>query len=731
MPRLCPLLPLLLALLGLSLPGHAAEPPRIGLVLSGGGARGSAHIGVLKVLEEMRIPVHVVAATSMGSIVGGAWASGRDAAELETIVTRIDWRDLFQDDPPRQEKPVRRKLDDRRSVVNATLGYGEGTLRLPKGAVNGQKLGIFLRDLTRNAEGIHNFDEMNIPFRAIGTDLESGGMKVFDSGDLALAMRASMSVPTAFAPVEIDGRLYVDGGLTRNLPVDVVRAMGVDVVIAVNLGTPLLKRDELGSVIGVTAQMINILTEQNVQAQLQALRPGRDVLILPQLSDISAADFERAPEAIASGERAARAVAAELARYSVDPVTYAAWQARHNAQRPAIEHLDEVRISGLKRVNPTVAERVLIPPKSGDGLPRADLEKRVGELYGYGDFERIDYRVLRENGRDLAIVDTVEKTWGPTYIRFGLGMSTDFRGDSNFALRSSINSTWMNALGAEWKTDLQLGNTAGFVSEFYQPLQAGPGLFVAPYVEGQRETISLFDGERRVARYDVKTYDLGVDVGSAIGNDAELRLGLLYGGSSSDVDTGVDAFPDQRLDEGGLRLRFVYDTLDSLDFPHAGTRFAVSAYRALEAFGADSEYGRVRTDWLSAFTVGQGTLLASAYAGSNFGGELPFYNQFTLGGFMRLSGYDTDRFRGDKAALGRLTYYYRLDARPANMDLYLGGSLEYGRVWASHSPLDAEGEHGAASVFFGVDSFLGPAYFGVGVNDEGDTGFYMLIGRPW
>ncbi|PWV65828.1 patatin-like phospholipase family protein [Plasticicumulans acidivorans] len=709
---------------------HAAAP-RIGLVLSGGGARGMAHIGVLKVLEEMHIPIHAITATSMGSIVGGAYASGMSVADMEQRVTHTDWKDLFTDEPPRAERPMRRKLDDRRPLLNGQLGYGARGFQLPKGLLNGQKLGFYLRDLISNAENIESFDKLPIPFRAIATNLETGDMKVFDHGDLALAMRASMSVPSAFAPVDIDGHLYVDGGLVRNLPIDVVRQMGVDVVIAVNLGTPLLKREELGSVLGVTAQMIGILTEANVKTSLGEVDPHRDVLILPELGDITAADFDKAAASIAIGEAAARKVAAQLRRFSVPPAEYAAWSDARLTRNPQVARIDEVRIDGLHRVNPIVAEEVLTP--KGRPLTRAQLEQRANQLYGSGDYERIDYRVRSENGHEVAIVDAVEKAWGPNYLRFGLGLSAEAEGTASYGLRGSWLSTWVNPLGAEWKTDVQLGSTMLLESSFYQPLQAGGGGFVEPYLSLSRRPLSLYDGDRHVSTYNVNESRLGIDLGYTAGQSFELRAGPYIGQTKADVDVGTTVFPDIEVKDRGLRSVIGWDDVDSLDFPHDGQRATLTVQRSLGVLGADLDYTKVSASWLGATTFQRYTLLGRGLYGDSFGEDQGlFFDDFTLGGFLRLSGYPSERFRGNRFAFGSLVAYRQLDTELAGMPLYLGGSLETGKVWSDDAiPLDTGGTHSSASLFFGADTLLGPTYLGFGISEEGDTNVYFMLGRPW
>src|SRR5688572_4972346 len=292
-----------------------AQPsPRIALVPSGGAAKGFAHVGVLKVLEEMRVPVHLVTATSMGSIMGGLYASGLPPDEIEEIMATVDWAGLFRDIPPREDLDYRRKEDDARYLFDQGLGFRfNGKIILPSGALVGQKIVLLFRRHTLHTSGIEDFDEFPIPYRAVAADIETGEPFVIDHGDLARAMRASMSIPGAFAPVEIDGHLLVDGGVADNMPVDLARSLGADVVIAVDVSSPMRTRDQLGNVFGIVGQLTSMLSRLNVEEQI----PRADVLLVPELGELDGGDYTKAREFVAVGEAAARRHAAELARYSV------------------------------------------------------------------------------------------------------------------------------------------------------------------------------------------------------------------------------------------------------------------------------------------------------------------------------------------------------------------------------------------------------------------------------
>ncbi|WP_295399024.1 patatin-like phospholipase family protein [uncultured Thiocystis sp.] len=714
--------------------------PRIGLVLAGGGAKGSAHIGVLKVLEELRIPIHAIAGTSMGSLVGGVYAAGVPADELERRVTQVDWGALFDDNPPRETWPARRKETSFNPTWNFTIGVRDGNLRLPKGAISGQKVQLFFNDLVKGVETAPNFDALPIPFRAVATDLENGEMVVFDRGPLPVAMRASMAVPGVFAPMEWDGHIYVDGGLVRNLPVDVARSMGVDTLIVVNLGSGFLPREQLGSILGITGQMIAILTEQNVEASLKQIDPKRDVLIVPDLGDIGSGDFARAAEAIATGVTAARKAAPRLARYRLSEAEYAAWKRERFGPGQPVQRVGEVRIAGLERVNAGVFEG-LIEDQSHRPFDRARLDDEIQKVYGRGDFERISYRFEpQRDGADLLIVDAVEKAWGPGYLGFGLGLASDNQGDSRFGLRATYDQTWVNQLGAEWSTELTLGNAPSIHTEFYQPLDLDRAAFVAPFLDYSQSPYGVFVGDQRVARYDVTRVRVGADVGTTL-RGVELRVGPYVGQTEVALDTGSLELPEDRITDTGLRGRIVYDTLDSAGAPRSGIRLALESLSPLAALGSDVDYTRALLSAATAHSFGANTIAAKLRAGSSFGATMPYYDQFPLGGFLKLSGFANEQFRGNDMAFGALAYYRQIASLPPPIGrgLYLGASLEGG--WLSdgvvHNTrtgedviLSPEATRFGGSIFFGSDTWIGPAYLGLGLSETGDSTIYVLIGNP-
>jgi NTE family protein len=422
--------------------GTAAAPPapgqahssrlRVGLVLSGGGARGMAHTGVLKVLDELHVHIDAIAGTSMGAVVGGLYASGMSGRQIEQLLASVDWQDAFRDRPSRADLGFRRKQEERDFLVNLPLGFHGLKLLIPTGLVQGQKLTMLLRRATLPVSGITRFDELTIPFRAVATDLETGATVVMNSGDLTTALRASVSAPGLLAPVEREGRLLVDGGLVENLPIDVARAMGVDVVIVVNAGFPLQARGRLNSLASVSNQALAILVRRDVERQLATLTP-RDLLLQPALGEISSFDFGAVARTIAAGEQAARAMQPQLAALAAmaPPPDAAAGAARPppGTAPPAVQFV--ATEPGSKRyerlVDAAFADQV------GKPLDPDLVDQRVAALYGRGNLELLDYRLTASPQGLTGLLFTARRnSWGPDYLRLGLALQDDFAGDSTF-----------------------------------------------------------------------------------------------------------------------------------------------------------------------------------------------------------------------------------------------------------------------------------------------------------
>ncbi len=375
-------------------PTDAPVRPRICVVLSGGGARGMAHIGVLKILDELKVPIDCIAGTSMGAIVGGLYASGMTVEQIESTMLSVDWQEAFHDAPPRRDLAFRRKQDDRNFLVTLPLGLKHGKILLPKGFIQGQKLQETLRQLTLPFRQGTDFDLLPTPFRSVATDLETGNAVVMGEGDLSIAMRASVSAPGVFAPVEVNGRLLVDGGLAENLPIDVARAMHADVLIISDVSFPLQPRAALDSALSISNQMLAILVRKDSDRQKASLG-SRDILIEPELGLTPSTAFGAAATLISRGEDAARADGAALEAYSVGDAAYRDYLARRGAREPGLPTIKFVRVDPQsKRYEKTILAEM--QPLVGKPLDADAVGKRITELYGLGMFETLDYALVQQ-----------------------------------------------------------------------------------------------------------------------------------------------------------------------------------------------------------------------------------------------------------------------------------------------------------------------------------------------
>lgn len=709
-------------------PGRSGRP-RIGLALSGGGARGIAHIGVLKVLEELRVPVDCIAGTSMGAIVGGLYAAGLSPRDIENEMLSVDWADLFNDKPPRRDLSFRRKLDDTSDLIDLEMGFKDRRFLLPRGLVAGQKIGVILQTLALPAAGVGDFDRLAIPFRAVATDIGTGGMVVLGRGSLPQAMHASMSIPGVVAPIEIDGRMLVDGGLVRNLPVDVARAMGADIVIAVDVSTPLLEPAAVRSIGDITIQVSGMLTHENIEPQIEAA----DLVITPDLGRIASGDFDRAAAAITRGEAAARAQAGTLATWAVADGEFTERPQRRRPGPQPPPRIDAVRVEGDLRVDRRVlAKRIHAAP--GDLLDRRALYADLARAYDLGDYERIDFDVARDDaGATTLTFRPREKPWGPNFLRFGLNFVNNFQGDSDFNVLGRLTRTRMNALGAEWRTDAQFGRTRRLLTEWYQPLTFGGTWFVAPRFEYAFRLSDIYAGDQNIAEYQSRLLAGSIDFGAQLGAYGEARVGALRGQVDAEARVGGPALPEFDIPIGGYVGRLVFDRLDENNFPHRGRSFVLEAFLAREELGSDVEYDKLTGGFLQVFGRRRHHVFLSLAGGTNLGSQIPFYDEFTLGGLFSLSGLKEGQVRGQVFGVARAGWYRRSGRLSGifGRGIYVSAWIEAGNAWASTDAVTGGDLLYTGTLGVGVDTFFGPLYLAYGAAEGGHDTFYLAMGRSF
>ena len=715
-------------------PATEVERPRIGLVLSGGGARGAAHVGVIRALEEMHIPVDAVAGTSMGAVVGGLYAAGLSGSEIAQVFDALDWQEMLRDRAPRRDLVYRRKQDDRNFLARGSLGVSvEDGVLLPLGLIQGQKITQVLRNATMRVADVQDFDELPTPFRALATDLETGDAAVLKSGDLATVLRASMSAPGVLAPVEIGGRLLVDGGLVDNLPVSLAREMDVDILIAVDVSFPLANRDDLESPLDVTNQMIGIMVRRGTRAS-RAQLSDRDILIEPDLGRMTAVEFSRVPQVMMAGESALDPVRSRLAALALPEADYARYVAgRSRSPDPAVQ-VAFVRPGPRSAADADRIEAVF-GTLAGEPLDPAVVQRKLNRQYGLDSYEYADYRIVRDAGESGLEVDLRPKSWGPNFMRLGVSVEEDYDGGAVANAGARLLMTRVNALDAEWLTDIQIGEEPRLFTEFFQPLSLTSDAFVAPSFRYELQTLQVVDEGRRVARYRSRDTEFALAVGAELSDWGEVRLGVRRGDGSAHVLVGDPALPYADYDIGAAFLTFGYDRLDSAYFPKHGQAFRASWQAERESLGASAAADIVKASWQFARSRDRYSFIFSLDGGSALDDRVVSPQElFTLGGFLDLSGLPADALTGTQYGIVRTILYRRVSRGGTGFfefPAYVGVSLEAGNVWQTRDDVDLGRLETGGSLFFGAESPIGPLYLAAGFGENGERAFYLMLGKTF
>lgn len=726
---------------------QAGTRPRIGLVLAGGGARGLGHVGVIRLLEEMNIPVDCVAGTSMGAIVGGLYSAGYNSKELLEWLEQCDWDHLLSDSLPRPQRGYRIKAEELETPRWIEFGVDRLGLKIPNAFVSGQNLLVALRERTAYVGHQRSFDDLPVPFRAVATDVETGAMVVLDRGRLADAMRASMAVPGAFAPYAIDGRVLIDGFASRNLPVSVVRDLGVDVIIAVDVRAELLPAEKLTSPISMAEQMLAILSQRDTLEQIRTLRQ-RDVLVRLKLPGFTSGSFRDALTIAQRGYEEALADRPALASLALPPAEYAAREAQRRRLRRDLPVIAAIEVEGVGSVT-EAAVRKRLNLRAGERLDPERVRESVGRVHDLGFFRRVDYRIDdRPEGRIL-VISAEPKPWGPNFAVFGIGLGSNLDGTSELNVRTSLRFTQLNRYGAEFAVKTSLGNVDRLDAEFFQPAGEGGLIFLAPRIELLRtpelysaNISSLVPGARPLdLSFQRQTVFAGLATGLRLGVNGEVRVGVERGSVRySDVRAPSLIFvrPDGTLvsidpvaDLQGYTATRAYSTLtldhlDHLFFPRRGYYLQANVER---------EYGRQGTTTagltataplaLGAWVVQPRLAARYTLRREETVARLPF----RVGGLFNLSGLPTDERYGLNAFVSALVVRRGIGGRPGRPAFYLGGSLEAGNSWNEIGGAVPERWLMAGSAFVALDTLLGPIHLALGKADRRDPTVYFYLGR--
>ncbi|MBE4349288.1 serine protease [Vibrio parahaemolyticus] len=731
--------------------------PRVAVVLAGGGAKGAAHIGVLKALEEMHIPVDIITGTSMGAYVGGLYATGMSADEIESFIYSVDWNSGYRDRVDRSQRRVRDKEYEDRYQITTDLGLRFGEVRAPTGVVQGQNMLRVLRETTGNLGRFDSFDELAIPYRSVATDILELDEVVIGNGYLVDAMMASMSVPGALPPYKLNGHMLVDGGVVNNMPVDVARAMGADVVIAVDISTDYKTEDDFTGLFTVADQLSNYLVRRSTQQQVETLQE-QDVYIRPNVGQMETVEFDKMPWAFQSGYDITKEMESKLAGLRLSNAEYQKYIDHKQEVRKKLVYGDDRVVDEIVIVNNTHYSDVLLTNRleleTGRKIETAEIEKAVENLYALDRFELITYHFEEVDGSNLLVFDVNEKSWGPNYLNFRFFLEDDFDTDSQYGIGMSTNFTNLNSHGAEMALNVEMGTDKLIEAELYSPVLSSQEFFVAGKVayssEGRNLPVSDDDSSLSSVNdflpvsYTEFVSEIAIGIQPTLWQ--ELRLGGRYSSGSIELST-LASVGNLDFERRGLFANYRLDTLDDFAFPTRGLlvdlEYLVSHDTSPEEIGQskpkdiveDTVY-EIDARFKGAMSYQRHTLVGQAeYSFVQSKNSSITLDPRELGGFLHLSGIPRNSLIGQNLFFSSLVYRYKWfdnDFGLFEAPVYVGASLEHGGTWSDNDlKLNEAPLYNAASIFFGVDSPIGPIMLAYGRTEQDMEAVYLIVGTSF
>ncbi|EIV8649639.1 patatin-like phospholipase family protein [Vibrio parahaemolyticus] len=731
--------------------------PKVAVVLAGGGAKGAAHIGVLKALEEMHIPVDIITGTSMGAYVGGLYATGMSADEIESFIYSVDWNSGYRDRVDRSQRRVRDKEYEDRYQITTDLGLRFGEVRAPTGVVQGQNMLRVLRETTGNLGRFDSFDELAIPYRSVATDILELDEVVIGNGYLVDAMMASMSVPGALPPYKLNGHMLVDGGVVNNMPVDVARAMGADVVIAVDISTDYKTEDDFTGLFTVADQLSNYLVRRSTQQQVETLQE-HDVYIRPNVGQMETVEFDKMPWAFQSGYDITREMESKLAGLRLSNAEYQKYIDHKQEVRKKLVYGDDRVVDEIVIVNNTHYSDVLLTNRleleTGRKIETAEIEKAVENLYALDRFELITYHFEEVDGSNLLVFDVNEKSWGPNYLNFRFFLEDDFDTDSQYGIGMSTNFTNLNSHGAEMALNVEMGTDKLIEAELYSPVLSSQEFFVAGKVayssEGRNLPVSDDDSSLSSVNdflpvsYTEFVSEIAIGIQPTLWQ--ELRLGGRYSSGSIELST-LASVGNLDFERRGLFANYRLDTLDDFAFPTRGLlvdlEYLVSHDTSPEEIGhskpkdivEDTVY-EIDARFKGAMSYQRHTLVGQAeYSFVQSKNSSITLDPRELGGFLHLSGIPRNSLIGQNLFFSSLVYRYKWfdnDFGLFEAPVYVGASLEHGGTWSDNDlKLNEAPLYNAASIFFGVDSPIGPIMLAYGRTEQDMEAVYLIVGTSF
>jgi NTE family protein len=698
---------------------------KIGIALEGGGALGLAHIGVLDWFEEHHIPVDYIAGTSMGGLVGGLYAAGKSPKELQELVEQQKWNIIIGGQTPHEDLSYRRKEDVRDYPTFFQLGLKKG-LSLPAGLNAGHQISLLIDRETLPYDNLKSFDELPIPYRSVATDIVSGKEVVFSDGSLSQAMRATMSIPGLFNPVRIGNQVLVDGGLVGNLPTDVVRQMGADVVIAIHLEIAPVKSEEIQSLFSVLGRSVDLIVRENEIRGLSAA----DLVVKVDLHKFSSIEYDKSKAIIERGRQASQEKVRVLEPFALND---AEWQlylsSRDSRRRSAGLTPQFVRVEGT---NADAAKHIeeFLQPLVGKPLDAKTLDGLLTRLTGIGKFDSVGYRQIQDGNRAGLLVTVHEKSYAPPVLQFAFEVDGSESADVNFT--QAVRLTVMDVAGyrSEWRTDARFGNTYGISSELYKPFTSSSKWFVAPHASASNTQFKVYRRSDPLVIYGRRDASIGADVGYGINRFSELRVGYEVGNLDARVRLGQAQFPSISGRTGNTKLHFLVDHGDDPIIPRRGYT-AQTTFRWYDTSpGAPEGFPTMegQVQFFQPITT-PASIFVTAQGGTTFGtrdtGPVP---QFFLGGPLRLGAYGTNELYGNQYYFFRLGYLHDLFTLPPFLGrkIYAIGTYEFAKMYGF--PLQS-GFPNDVNVGVLAETAFGPLVIGGSFGDSGHRKWYFQLGR--
>lgn len=707
----------------------AAKPvptsrPTIGLALEGGGALGEAHIGVLKWFEEHHIPIDYLAGTSMGGQVGGLYATGKSSAQLEDMLKHADWSLLLGGETPYQDLSFRRKEDARDIPNSIQIGLKNGAT-LPSALNSGQQVNLLIDRQTLPYSTIHSFDDLPIPFRCVSTELVSGNAYVFSSGSLSEAMRATVSIPGVFAPVRRNNQIFVDGGLVDNLPTDVVRKMGEDVVIGIHLQIAPASAKEIQSAFSILGRSVELVI---ADTEIRGMA-GADLLVKVDVEKFSTMDYEKTDQFIAAGYRAAQEKAAILKPYELDDKAWSAYlQGKNSRLRTRVGVPQFLKVEGIKGENADNVKKFL-SPLIGKPIEQPDLEQLLTRLTGIGLYDSVSYQMIREDDKDGLLIYVHEKSYAPPTLRPGIVLDGTQTDDVTFTAVARL--TFMDVAGyrSEWRTDFQFGQTYGFQTDLYRPFQPLGRWFVDPFLDARQFTFLIYKKSDPRADYRMDDVLGGADIGYAISHFSEIRAGYGVGYNNEFLRLGTPEFASLNGRVGALHMRYVLDHTNDPVIPTRGYYVQSNFYFYDTYPDATQAFPSLTTtiQWFQ--PIHKDSIFAIGTGGTTFGYRNTGDPQFFLGGVGRLTAYGLNELEGNQFFIGRLGYLRQIATLPTFVGkaAYLIGYGEVGKMYGDPFGAPRLSGDGAAGLI--ADTAFGPVFIGGSVGDTGHYKWFFQLGR--